>query len=109
MSEKIYTVIYFHQENDYNYSPVVIASCSSKIEAQILMLKKYQEKVNELCEKSSKDNFEFFFAEDNATISDDYDNSYEFEIYDNFLTSNQNPALRKEYHDIRNELLKLIN
>lgn len=90
-------------------SPVVIASCSSKIEAQILMLKKYQEKVNELCEKSSKDNFEFFFAEDNATISDDYDNSYEFEIYDNFLTSHQNPALKKEYRDIRNELLKLIN
>ena len=87
MSEKIYTVIYFHQENDYNYSPVVIASCFSKIEAQILMLKKYQEKVNELCEKASKDNFEFFFAEDNATISDEYDNSYEFEIYDNFLTS----------------------
>ena len=100
MSEKIFTVIYFHEENDYMYSPVVIASFTSQIEAKILMLQKYQEKVKELCQNKSKDDYDFYFDNSHAVISDENDNSYEFEIFENVVKHLKYKSLEKEYNDL---------
>lgn len=100
MSEKIFTVIYFHEENDYTYSPVVIASVTSQIEANILMLQKYQEKAKELCQNKSKDDYEFYFDNGHAVISDENDNSYEFEIFENVVKHLKYKSLEKEYNDL---------